>query len=105
MGQGYFNKRKKFKRFATVFLFLLWGYLSFHLFMSERSVTSLMSLSAQNTIIEQQLAKITAERDMIEGKVVRLRPQSLDMDLLDEQAMIMLGRVDGDSVVIVDDKS
>jgi cell division protein FtsB len=105
MGQGYFLKRQRTKRFLTIFLFLLWGYLSFHLVVSERSVSSLMSLSAQENILDQQLAAITSEKEQIHDRVTRLRPDTLDMDLVQEQAVLMLGRTKGDTIILLDDNS
>ena len=103
MGQAYFLKHKRYRQFASIFLFLLWGYLSFHLFVSERSVTSLMTLSAQEQSLSVQLSDIQSEKALLEDHVVRLRPQSLDLDLLEEQAMVMLGHVRDNSVIILDD--
>ena len=102
MGHAFTLRNKRYKQFATIFLFLLWGYLSFHLFVSERSVTSYMMLSAQEQSLDNQLGTLRAEKDMLQDRVVRLRPHTLDGDLLEEQSMIMLGRVKGNSVIILD---
>ena len=102
MGHTFTLRNKRYKQFATIFLFLLWGYLSFHLFVSERSVTSYMMLSAQEQSLDAQLDSLRAEKAVIQGRVVRLRPQTLDGDLLEEQSMIMLGRAKGNAVIVLD---
>lgn len=102
MGQGYELKNKRYKRFAFIFLFLLWGYFAFHLMVSERSIPSLMILSAQNEILDAQLMTLQSERIKLHDRVTRLRPQTLDADLLEEQAMVMLGTTGGNSIIILD---
>lgn len=81
---------------------LLLVYLLFHLFVSERSVTSLVSLSAQQEKLEAQLADIQKERSDLEYKVSKLRPETLDYDLLQEETLRMLGKGHNNAIILLD---
>jgi cell division protein FtsB len=105
MGKIYHAKNQRNRQFATMFLVLLLGYLGFHLLLSERSIPSLMALSAQEHIIDTKLATIQIEKEKIGDQVARLRPETLDHDLLAEQAMKMLGKTSDNSVIILDNRS
>lgn len=102
MTTAYSPQTKRHKHFATGFLAVLLVYLLFHLFVSERSVTSLISLSAQNRSLQVQLAAVQSERAELENKVVRLHPGTLDYDLVQEQSLRMLGRGQGDAIILLD---
>lgn len=105
MGQSYFLRNKRYKQFTVGFLTLLLVYLLFHLFVSERSVTSLMSLSAQQTILEKRVAQLQQEKEELQMRVSRLRPETIDPDLLQEQAIRMLGRPDSNALILLDQQS
>ena len=77
----------------------------FHLLLSERSIPSLMTLSAQEQIIDSKLATIKQQKNQIADQVARLRPDTLDHDLLVEQAMKMLGKASDNSVILLDNRS
>lgn len=83
---------------------LLLGYLMFHLLVSERSIPSLMTLSAQEQVLENKLATLQTQKDKLAVQVTRLRPETLDQDLLAEQAMRMLGKAPSDSVIILENR-
>ena len=56
--------------------------------------------AAQAVALEAQLAALREERARWERRVAALRPESVDRDLLDEEAHIQLDRVGRDEVVI-----
>lgn len=98
----YAPQNKRHKHFATGFLALLLVYLLFHLFVSERSVTSLVTLSAQQEKLEAQLVSVQQERKNLEYKVSKLRPETMDYDLLEEESLRMLGKGHGDAIILLD---
>ena len=83
---------------------MILGYLMFHLLVSERSIPSLMTLSAQEQVLDQKIATLQAEKGKLAAQVTRLRPETLDHDLLAEQAMRMLGKAPSDSVIILENR-
>lgn len=83
-------------------MLLLQLYFLFHLTFSERSIPSLIHLSAENEILDTKLASIDAERQKLEDRVIRMRPETLDPDLLTEQTLYMLGKAKGNSIALSD---
>jgi len=81
---------------------LLLVYLLFHLFVSEGSVTSLVSLNVQQEKFEEQLINIKKERGYLEYKVSKLRPETLDYDLLQEETLRMIGKRHGHAIMLLE---
>lgn len=66
-------------------------YFTYHLIAGERSVLRLVSLDRQVEAQHATLANLTAERETLEKRVVMMRPGSIDRDLLEERARLILG--------------
>lgn len=77
----------------------------FHLFVSERSIPSLLSLSLQESRMKTQMVILSDEYAQLSDKVVRLRPETLDPDLLDEYSIMMLGHGTAQGIILLDKKS
>lgn len=71
--------------------FCLFCYFSYHALLGERSYIRLMSLERQITKVSATYDGLSDERVVLEEKVVRLRPGSLDRDLLEERVRYVLG--------------
>lgn len=84
---------------------MLLTYLMFHLFVSERSIPSLLSLSLQESRMKTQMVILSDEYAQLSDKVVRLRPETLDPDLLDEYSIMMLGHGTAQGIILLDKKS
>ncbi len=76
------------------------GYLSFAALQGDHGFFRLVQVEAQEAQLEAELAALAAERATIENKVRRLGTDSLDLDLLDEQARAILGLGHPDEIVI-----
>lgn len=106
MRHAHYTFTARHRAITTAFLVMLLSYLLFHLFLSERSIPSLLSLSLKEQRMEVQLEALTTERESYYSKVARLRPDSLDADLLEEYSIRMLGRNNAaHSYVIMDENS
>lgn len=68
-------------------------YFAWHLFAGERSLVHAMFLKQDIQIAKQDLVLITENREQLEKKVVMMRPESLDQDLLEERIVHVLGYV------------
>ena len=66
-------------------------YLGFHAVSGERGVVALFKESHKLEQLKAELVKITAEREALDAKVRGLSSNSLDLDLLDERARLVLG--------------
>ncbi|MFW0777282.1 MAG: FtsB family cell division protein [Rickettsiales bacterium] len=75
-------------------------YLGFHAVSGERGVFALYKETRQLETLKADLAAATAKREALEKKVRLLSNHSLDLDLLDEQARLVLGMAGKDEVVI-----
>jgi cell division protein FtsB len=81
-------------------------YLASHVMRGERGIMSLIELSNQSKELQKELDLVRSERITIESKVEALRSDSLDLDLLDEQARKIIGLSQPEEVVyLLDPKS
>jgi len=80
-------------------------YFSFHAIFGERSYFKYQYLDKRVENLSFQYKSLKDERKILENKVVRLRPDSIDMDLLEEQSRTVLGFVYQSDVIILDDLS
>lgn len=71
--------------------FALAVYFSWPLAQGERSYPRLLLLEHKIAAMQQSLDSVRHDRETLEHKVVRLRPNSIDPDLLEEQARAILG--------------
>ena len=74
-------------------------YFSYHAVIGERGFLAFLRLSQKIELARAQLDIVHAERMKYERNVKLLRSNSLDLDLLDEQARRVLGYADKDEKV------
>jgi cell division protein FtsB len=86
---------------APVVGICLVGYFVYHTVQGERGILSFLALQSRLREAEALAAVTEAERLEWEHRVRLLRPASLDADLLDEQARLMLNVGRADEVVIL----
>ncbi len=79
------------------------GYLVSDASNGEHGLIARSKFDAEAEELKGQLAVLKADRARWERRVASLRPESLDKDLLDEEAHAMLDRVGKDEVVIFTD--
>jgi cell division protein FtsB len=101
MGHAITLKKQRSIFIAKAFLILLLAYLLFHLFVSERSIPTMLQLSAQEQELSLRLATLKQNKDDLAMRVTSLRPETLDPDLVEEYAIQMLGRGVGDELIIL----
>jgi cell division protein FtsB len=81
--------------FATVF-----GYFGYHLVNGDRGLLAMVHLQRENQIADQNLAEAEATRKIWEMRVSELRNQSLDPDMLDERARVLLNYAGKDDIIV-----
>jgi cell division protein FtsB len=79
------------------------GYFAFHAIRGDRGLLALRQLSQRVEIARLEYATIKSKRMQLEHKVRLLNPNSLDPDMLDERARIMLNYGFEDEVIIIPD--
>lgn len=89
---------------GSLFCVLILFYLAFHTVSGERGVFAMLRETNKLETIKAEIAEIKSKRESLEKKVQKLSSNSIDLDLLDEQARNVLGRAGKDEVVIFLDK-
>lgn len=89
-----YNNPKSTKINKIFILFLLISlsfYIVYHLISGDRGFLSLFRLSKQYQILSQEIKTLEQQKQHLEKKVYMLKPESLNLDLLDEQVRRNLG--------------
>ncbi len=89
------------RNFPAIVGLILAAYFSYHIGFGERSYWRLRALENQIVHLSADYEQFHGQRTALESRVSRLRPGSLDPDLLEERARYVLGYVrNGETVII-----
>ena len=69
---------------------MMFGYFGYHLVNGDRGLLAMAHLQRETMIADQNLAEAETTRKIWERRVAALRTQSLDPDMLDERARVLL---------------
>ena len=81
--------------FATMF-----GYFGYHLVNGDRGLLAMAYLQREILVADQNLAEAETTWKIWERRVAELRNQSLDPDMLDERARILLNFARKDDIIV-----
>jgi cell division protein FtsB len=81
--------------------FCLCFYFTYHIVSGERSYLRLVSLERSVERLSGQYEDLNKQRHALENKVVMLRPGSIDPDLLEERARVVLGYQHPDEYIVM----
>jgi cell division protein FtsB len=76
-------------------------YFGYHAVQGDRGLLAWLSKSNEAEELRARVAALKGERAALEHKVERLRPESLDLDLLDERARAVLNLSSPDEIIII----
>ena len=76
------------------------GYFVYHAVQGDRGIVAWMQLNQQIRVAETELGKTDTERQEMEQRVALLSNSSLDLDMLEERARVMLNFAHPDDLVI-----
>ncbi|MDR2645716.1 MAG: septum formation initiator family protein [Holosporaceae bacterium] len=83
------------KNFQLIASNIVWisiiGYFVFHIFSGARGAVSWAKSSKEAVLLEKELKVLKEENEFLENKISRMRSDNLDPDLLEEQAMSVIG--------------
>ncbi len=79
----------------------LFGYFVYHAVEGDRGVMAWLRISQQLAESKSSLVALAAERQEIEHRVALLSPSSIDPDLLDERARLMLNVAEPDDRLVI----
>jgi cell division protein FtsB len=75
-------------------------YFGYHGVQGDRGLIAWWNLRYELEKVEANLAEVSAEKRAMEHRVSLLRPESLDRDMLEERARVMLGFVHPDDRIV-----
>lgn len=81
------------------------GYFAFHAIEGDRGLRAYFALMHRMHLAQNELGQLRAQRQVIERRVSLLRPDGLDLDMLEERAHEVLGFVHDDEVVVLLDNT
>lgn len=87
----------------TALTFGVFVYFSFHLLHGERGYFALQGARFRLAQAQERYENIKIERERLQHRVVLLRPQSLDSDMLDERVRAVLGYSHPDELIVPED--
>ena len=76
------------------------AYFAYHAVQGDRGLIAWWNLKQRVANARASLSEITAQRKILEHRVSLLHPQSLDPDLLDERARLMLNYGHAEDIII-----
>lgn len=95
------HKRRNTGRLIVPSIAILFlAYFGFHAYHGEYGLYSKYTLEAREAKLEEELAGIKHQREMLEHRVALLHDGTLEKDMLDEQARRELNLAQKDEVVI-----
>ncbi|MDE1152165.1 MAG: septum formation initiator family protein [Micavibrio sp.] len=96
------KQSKSISQFLATFIsFGLFFYFAYHLVHGDRGYFAWKGLQQKMAVAEAKYDDKLAERQALENRVKLLRPDSLDLDMLDERSRVVLGFVKPTEKVIV----
>jgi len=96
------NKRNFGALLSSILFVSLMAYFVYHLFQGERGIFSMLSLQKKLKIEEEKLDELQVKREILERQVTLLRPDSLDLDMLEERVRAVLHFAQPDEIIIND---
>lgn len=81
---------------------VIMGYFTYHIFQGDRGIIAYLRLQQTVSGNEKERAAQQTLREQLERRVYLLRPDSLDVDLLEERARAVLNYAHPDEIVIHD---
>ena len=86
---------------ASVFGVAVIGYFAFHAVEGERGLRAYFALNLRTELALEERDALRNDRMMLERRVNLLKPESLDLDMLEERARNVLNKVHEDDFVII----
>jgi cell division protein FtsB len=86
---------------ASIFGVAVIGYFAFHAVEGERGLRAYFALNLQTELAREERDALRHGRMTIESRVNLLKPESLNLDMLDERARTVLNKVHEDDFVVL----
>ncbi len=77
------------------------SYFAHHTINGARGLVAYQELQVQAGDLKKKIAKVRVEKEKLESRVSLLRPESLNRDMIDERARIILNLVNENEITIL----
>lgn len=77
------------------------GYFAYHTLQGDRGLKAYMGLKQDAEELRGEVGALSEQRRVLENRVVRLRPDGLDLDLLEERAREQFNLIQANEAVIL----
>jgi len=104
MNKSVILKNKIILYLSFLITFFIFIYLVYFLINGQRGLLKYFYLNNQAIKYNQTLTKLKTENNYYIDRVKRLKPNTVDLDFLDELARKKLGLIDKNEIVIILDK-
>tara|TARA_A100001011_G_scaffold1586_1_gene1862 strand:- start:77 stop:391 length:315 start_codon:yes stop_codon:yes gene_type:complete len=104
MNKSLILKNKIIVYFSFLITFFIFLYLFYFLVYGQRGLLQYFYLSKQNQEYNETLAQLSSENQYMSNRIEKLKPNTVDLDFLDEQVRKKLGFIDKNEIVIILDK-
>ena len=104
MNKSVIVKNKIILYLSFLITFFIFIYLVYFLINGQRGLLKYLFLTKQAHQYDNTLANLQNNNDYYLDRTKRLKPNTLDLDYLDEQARKKLGLIDKNEIVIILDK-
>lgn len=94
-----FSDRGSKRYRSSIFLSLVFFYFAFHLVTGERGLFAYVKLKGEIENKKEELAMVQTNKERLANRVVNIRDESLDLDLLEEIARKDLGYAKEDEII------
>jgi cell division protein FtsB len=81
------------------------GYFAFHVVHGDRGLIAWWNIKQRVSAAKQALAVTQGERETLERRVQLMEPGTLDPDMIEERARLMLNYGYADEIVILEDQN
>ena len=88
-------------RWVLLVLLLLLVYFGYHTVRGPHGLFAALELNREIGATRGELDRLITDRIALERQVERLRPETLDLDLLDERVRATLGLIHEDEVIVL----
>ncbi len=90
--------------FSFLITFFIFLYLVYFLVYGQRGLLQYFYLLKQNQEYNDTLSQLTSENQYMSNRIMKLQPNTVDLDFLDEQVRKKLGLIDKNEIVIILDE-
>ncbi len=100
MGLAHEVRKRTRAAIAPFLLILMVAYFGISFVQGDRGLLAWIRLNDEIAVAKADLGELQAQRVQLEHRTRLLRPDGLDLDMLDERARALLGFADRDEIVL-----